>query len=561
MQIIKTLRIFLILLVPAISFAQSSHIPLGSKDYNLVDRLEIMSGDPELMFSTIKPLNRRRTVAAVEKLDSAFRAGGAGSMKLSAVDQYDINSMLVRNMEWSTPRESFKSKKSLGKYFYTSPADLYQVNTKDFFLSVNPIIQYQQMFESGNTQNLFLNSRGFAIRGLIAKKVAFDIYLTDNQERDPAYVQQWITANTAVPGARFYKNFKAAGGYDYFDNRASISFNATKYIDIQFGYDRNFIGDGFRSLLMSNFSGNALFLKFNTRIWKLNYENLFMELIPLQRRASGNSLLSRKYFRMNQLSFNATKWLNIGVFDAVTFGRRDHFDFQYLVPVLFLRPAESDIGSADNALVGLNFKANIKKKVQVYGQLALDEFKLSEVFKSTGYWANKFGYQLGIKYPEAFGLRNLDVQLETNRIRPFTYSHFDSLAEYSHYNQPLAHPLGASIQEFVGIVRYRPLKRVYLEAKAIYFQQGLDSLGQNYGSNIFRDYNTRTRTYGYFVGSGNQVKALNLNFYASYELREGLFIDAAAQHRIYDMQIGGKTSTTVMSVGIRLNSVRRVFDF
>ncbi len=561
MQIIKSLRIFLILLVPAMAFAQSSHIPLGSKDYNLVDRLEIMSGDPELMFSTIKPLNRRRTVAAVEKLDSAFRAGGAGSMKLSAIDQFDINSMLVRNMEWSTPRESFKSKKSLGKYFYTSPADLYQVNTKDFFLSVNPVIQYQQMFESNNSQNLFLNSRGFAIRGLIAKKVAFDIYLTDNQERDPAYVQQWITKFTAVPGARFYKNFKAAGGYDYFDNRASISFNATKYIDIQFGYDRNFIGDGFRSLLMSNFSGNALFLKFNTRIWKLNYENLFMELIPLQGRASGNSLLSRKYFRMNQLSFNATKWLNVGVFDAVTFGRRDHFDFQYLVPVLFLRPAESDIGSADNALVGLNFKANIKKRVQIYGQLALDEFKLSEVFKSTGYWANKFGYQLGVKYPDAFGLRNLDVQLETNRIRPFTYSHFDSLAEYSHYNQPLAHPLGASIQEFVGIVRYRPLKKVYLEAKAIYFKQGLDSLGQNYGGNIFRDYNTRTRTYGYYVGSGNQVKVLNLNFYASYELREGLFIDAAAQHRINDMQIGGKTSTTVMSVGIRLNSVRRVFDF
>lgn len=561
MQIIKSLRIFLILFVPVLVFSQSSHIPLGSKDYNLVDRLEIMSGDPELMFSTIKPLSRRRTVSAIEKLDSASRAGAAGSVKLSAVDQYDINSMLVRNMEWSTPRESFKSKKSLGKYFYTSPADLYQVNTKDFFLSVNPVIQYQQMFESNNNQNLFLNSRGFAIRGLIAKKVAFDIYLTDNQERDPAYVQQWITSNSAVPGARFYKNFKAAGGYDYFDNRASISFNATKYIDIQFGYDRNFIGDGFRSLLMSNFSGNALFLKFNTRIWKLNYENLFMELIPLQRRASGNSLLSRKYYRMNQLSFNATKWLNVGVFDAVTFGRRDHFDFQYLVPVLFLRPAESDIGSADNALVGLNFKANIKKKVQVYGQLALDEFKLSEVFKSTGYWANKFGYQLGIKYPEAFGLPNLDLQLETNRIRPFTYSHFDSLADYSHYNQPLAHPLGASIQEFVGIVRYRPMKKVYLEAKAIYFKQGLDSLGQNYGGNIFRDYNTRTRTYGYYVGSGNQVKVMNLNFYASYELREGLFIDAAAQHRINDVHIGGKTSTTVMSVGFRLNSVRRVFDF
>ncbi len=92
-----------------------------------------------------------------------------------------------------------------------------------------------------------------------------------------------------------------------------------------------------------------------------------MELIPFAKRAHGNAVLPRKYFRMNYLSFNATKWLNVGVFDAVMFGRKDHFDFQYLIPVLFLRPAESDIGSGDNAIVGLTVKANIKKKVKCMG--------------------------------------------------------------------------------------------------------------------------------------------------------------------------------------------------
>ena len=110
---------------------------------------------------------------------------------------------------------------------------------------------------------------------------------------------------------------------------------------------------------------------------------------------------------MNNLSINATKWLNVGVFDAVVFGRKDHFDFQYLIPVLFLRPAESDIGSKDNAVVGLNIKANIKKKVQIYSQLLFDEFKFHELVKSTGYWSNKFGYQIGLKYPDAFGTFNV----------------------------------------------------------------------------------------------------------------------------------------------------------
>ena len=51
-------------------------------------------------------------------------------------------------------------------------------------------------------------------------------------------------------------------------------------------------------------------------------------------------------------------------------------------------------------------------------------------------------YKAGFKYIDAFKIKNLDLQGELNYVRPFTYSHFDSVANYSHYNQPLAHPLG-----------------------------------------------------------------------------------------------------------------------
>lgn len=561
MQIIKIVRTLAFLLLPFASFSQSSYLPLGSKDYKLLDRLEIKTGNANLNYSTIKPYNRRLVTKEVEDIDSLMSAGDTASLNLTAIDKYNIQSFLMNNSEWSKPGDSYNSKKPIFNTFYKTKGNLYEVNTNDFFLAVNPVIQYQQMFEKGNSQKLFYNSRGITLRGMIGRKVAFDFYLTDNQERDPLYVQQWIAAHSAVPGARFYKDFKSAGGVDYFDGRGSVSFNASKYIDIQLGYDKNFIGDGYRSLFLSDFSGNALFLKINTRIWKFNYENLFMELIPDGPRVLGNELVSRKYFRMNYLSLNATKWLNVGVFDAVMFGRKDHFDFQYLNPVLFLRSAESDIGSKDNAVVGLNIKANIKKKVQVYGQLLLDEFKLNELVKNTGWWANKYGYQIGLKYPDAFGIPNLDVQLESNRVRPFTYSHFDSLSDYTHFNQPFAHPLGASFQERIAIVKYQPLAKLYLQAKAIYYYQGLDLFGLNYGSNIFRSYTTRVKDYGFSVGDGDKVKSLNTSFLASYEVRENLFIDANLQHRTYKVASGANTPATVFSLGFRWNMARRDFDF
>ena len=560
MQIIKSVRTLVFLLLPVAAFSQSSYLPLGGKEYNLLDRLEIKSGNPNLYFNTLKPLNRRLITKEVEKIDSIYNGDSANS-DLSEIDRYNIDRFLLSNSEWATQRESFNSKKPLLKHFYKNPANFFEVNEKDFFLAINPAIQYQQMFEKGNDQNLFYNSRGFSVRGLIGRKVAFDIYLTDNQERDPIYVQRWIEQHNALPGARYYKNFKAAGGYDYFDNRGSVSINASKYIDIQLGYDKNFIGDGYRSLFLSDFSGNAMFLKLNTRIWKLNYQNVFMELVPDGARAGGNALLPRKYFRMNHLSFNATKWLNVGIFDAVMFGRKDYFDFQYLIPVLFLRPAESDIGSGDNAVLGLNFKANVKKKAQLYGQFLFDEFKFGELTKNRGYWANKFGYQVGVKYPDAFGISNLDLQLENNRIRPFTYSHFDNVSDYTHYNQPFAHPLGANFKEFIGILKYQPLRKLYLQAKFITYSQGLDSAGVNMGSNIFESYNTRTREYDYYVGTGTKVRSNNLSLLASYELKENLFIDAALQRRTYDIEGGENMKTTVLSFGFRLNMARRNFDF
>lgn len=568
MQIMKCFIRLAAFLCPLFAFSQSTYIPLGSKAYDFVDRMEIkMKDNKELNFSTLKPYSRRSIVRQVEYLDSLRLGadpamGGSSDLKLSAVDEYNLRSLLMNNSEWvTTSRPEFESATPVLKNFYKTKANLFEVNSKDFFLAVNPILNLQLGTSSRNNA-ILLNTRGVTARGMIANRIGFSTTITDNQEKGPDFFQARTSQFFAVPGAGFFKTFKKTG-YDYFDARGYITFNATKYIDFQVGFDKNFIGNGYRSLFLSDYSNSNLFIKINTKIWKFNYQNLFMELMPQFKKLSGDILLDRKYAAMHHLSLNVTKWLNVGLFEGVIFGRKNHFDFQYLNPVIFYRHIEGTIGSPDNAVAGLDFKANIANTAQLYGQLLLDEFVLSQLKKNTGYWANKYAAQLGIKYIDAFKINNLDLQLEANMARPFTYSHRDTVGNYTHYNQPLAHPLGASFREIVAIAKYQPFPKIYLHGRLIYYVQGLDSMGRNFGGNPLRDYRNRERDYGFKIGSGYRATCLNASFVASYEFKENLFVDASALVRTYKVR-GVPTSnlnTSMLSLGIRWNIGRRDYDY
>lgn len=554
MQIKKSALVLLTFFCPAFIFAQTTYIQEGSKSYDFIDRLEIKQQiNPELNFSTLKPYSRKSIVPAVEYIDSMARINGSN---LTSIDQYNLNSFLMDNSEWvSGSKESFLSKKPFWKSFYVTKPNLFEVNTKDFYLAINPVINFETAKESGNSSNIFLNTRGLTARGRIANKIGFSTTITENQERGPQFFQDRVNQFHAVPGVGFYKSFKKTA-FDYFDARGYVTFNATKYIDIQFGYDKNFIGDGYRSLFLSDDANSYLFLKLNTRIWKFNYQNLFMELMP-QFQKSGDNLLARKYAAMHHLSMNVTKWLNVGLFESIVFGRKQYFDFEYLNPIIFLRYAEGNVGSPDKAHVGIDFKANAAHKFQFYGQFLLDEFIAKQITKNNGYWANKYAYQLGAKYVDAFTVKNLDLQVEINRVRPFTYSHYDSVTNYTHYNQMLAHPLGANFQEYIGILKYQPAPKWYINARAIYYYQGLDSAGINFGSNPFELYTTRTKDFGYFVGDGRKVKCLNASLVVSYELKENLFIEGSYLFRKYT----GFSDANIFGIGIRLNSARRDYNY
>lgn len=549
-----------VLIITIASVAQTTYLQLGHVDYETLDRLETRSGKlSDDLFLATKPVSRKSLVKFLMETRNDARYIG-----LSEIDRYNIAHITSVSGEWAEESAgAFASKRPIFNTFYKTQPDFLYVNNDKLFLSFNPVISAIGVKEQNNPDNLlFSSSRGIEARGRLLEKVGFYTFITDNQEQVPLHVGKWSDTFQAVPGADYYK-VTGPNSYDYMQARGYIDFALIKdHINVTFGYDKHFIGDGMRSLFLSDFNAGATFLRLNTKVWKLNYQNLYLELRPQYSRGP-DTRLARKYATMHHLSINALNWLNIGIFEAVVFNRKDRFEFGYMNPIILYRQTERMMGSPDNVLIGLNFKAIALKHLQFYGQFILDEFTFSELTGGNGYWANKFGIQVGGKYFDAFTVKNLDLQGEINMVRPYMYSHYDSYANYSHYNQPLAHPLGAGFVEFTGVVRYQPVKDFYIIAKAMYYQQSTDTAGINYGGNIFRDYDSRASNYGVSLINGVRAQCALANLNLSYELKENLFIDAGATWRkkVYENAVFPLEDALWFTGGLRLNIVPRNYDF
>lgn len=548
-------------------FAQSATIPLGSPSYHMLDRLEIKCGKlMEGYHSVNKPIDRLGAIEFVSYLDTV------SNCELSDVDLANMDYLYLDNMEFSEKGAEL-SKKPIFKIFYKQPANFLSINKPKFKAVLNPVAQIGLGYDidniSGNKIKQ-LNTKGFEIRGQVDKMLSFYTFFTSEQAFYPGFITDEIQVSKGIPGAGYYKDFKT-GGYDYFRAKGYVAFTPSKYISFQFGNDKNFIGDGYRSLLLSDYGNDYLALKINTRVWKLNYTNIFAELTseyPHQQ----DTLLNKKYMAAHHLSFNVTRWLNLGVFESVIFSRQNHFELQYLNPIIFYRYVEQILGSPDNTMIGFDFKANFAKKFSLYGQLILDEMNFGQefdfgdgffkgLFHPNRWYGTKFGTQLGLKYIDMFGISNLDFQIEGNLVRPYTYSHTGTVTTYTNYNLPLAHPLGANFTEIVSIIRYQPTPKLFFMAKHVRAIYGDDVDGSNWGKDIFTSYGEKERIYDNYIGQGVKTKLNLTDLIVTYLPWQNISFDLNYRFRRLNSEIDTRDRTThFINLGLRWNIPYRSID-
>jgi hypothetical protein len=544
-------------------WAQGTNAPLDPDYYHLIQRYEIKSGRFAPGFhSNVKPYLRSDIAEFVDTLYSNSTPG-------SKVDEFNLQYLANDNWEFSNNHKN-ESKKPLFKALYKKQSDLFFVNTKDFDLHISPVFHFGYGIEKGE-DNIFTNSRGLVIRGMISKKVGFYTYLVENQMRFPSYVRDWMNDDRfVVPGEGFWKDFKD-NGVDFFTARGYISFDAAKFINFQFGHDKQFIGNGYRSLILSDFSNNHLFLKINTNVWRLNYSFMVSEMRADAPGNVGGSFSSvdfpKKYMAFHRIGVNITDNINLGIFESVMFGQNEDstgtsFELDYLNPIIFYRAIEQSGGSQDNALLGADATWMFLNRFSLYGQVVFDEFLLDEVKAGEGWWGNKISYQFGLKYIDVFGIDNLDLQLEGNFARPYTYAHITNFTSYSHYKQALAHPIGANFKEFIALAQYQPIPKLRLSAKLVVANYGADTDSTNWGSDILKSYDTREMEFNNEIGQGIATDLFYFDFTASYQLKHNLFIDFNQVFRNLESELVERdANNTITSLSIRLNIPRREHVF
>ena len=565
----KCLRSAILLLLCFITIhaaAQSDNIGLNDKQYNLLDRLDVkLINDSILRFTTVKPYNRKAMTQRVEQIYSRYRRGEFPSLDLSDVDEYDIAKFLESNADYAKDSiHNFKSKRK-PKYngIFSTSSHLLAIKEKDYSFVLDPVFTIGGGKSTDGDKSLFVNARGISMRGSIDNKISFYSSFADNLEKDPQFVQDYVAKNIALPGYGFVKPYQTTG-YDHFSANGGVSFNTGKYMDLQFAYDKLFIGNGYRSLFLSDFSANYLYLRFRVHVGKISYETIVAETVQpfKQFTQSVRQSLPHNYIGFHHVSWQVSKRFNLGFYENATENGKDGIKLNYLNPFIFYKSIEQDNGNNGKTNIGFDFKYNAFRNVQFYGQLEFNEFLMNEILHySRGNWENKQGAQIGMKYIDAFNIYNFDLQLEANFVRPYTYTAHDSVLNFTHYNQPLAHPLGANFREFIAIGKLQPLPKLYLLAKIFYAQQGLDSAGLYFGSNIFRTYMSRPRDYGFKIGSGILATTLMGSFTASYEVIPNLFLEGNATYRKYDVENQPSKNDFYFTAGIRWNIARRDFEF
>jgi hypothetical protein len=457
--------------------------------------------------------------------------------------------------------------------FFPNQASFFGVEADILNLRVNPILDLKlgQQKENGMPYNY---TRGVELAGSIGKVINFYGQFTENQYKPYSYVHEYGTGFYGQnkfdfnPYYTYWKDINNYSGYDFSNSIGYLEYKPSSYISIAFGHDRNFYGYGYRSLFLGDNGAPYVQLKINVYIWKLHYQMLFTEFTNQYIRGA-DRLLPKKYGAFHLLSFKPNPRLEVGVYEGVVFNRNNGYELNYLNPLIYYHSVEHNLGSPDNAMMGFQAKWQPSSHLQFYTQFLLDDIQVGQFLKSSGWWGNKYGGQFGFKVIDIANIQTLDIQAEVNAVRPYTYSHYsaDSLAavaNFTNYNQPLAHPFGANFIEFFWKTTYRPMPKLKLELKYDYSVRGMDNNGVFNGQNIFQntDGQNISNLFNNQIAQGtqNNVQILSLN--TQYQLFHNLYVDFDFIYRNSAIPSLNITNNTVgFMAGIRMNFKKRDFLF
>lgn len=383
------------------------------------------------------------------------------------------------------------------------------INTGSFKGNIYPLFGGDYGDDEYASKKTFDYFGGLHTDGSIGNKFSYSANYIGGYLNGPSYLDSIIKKDRVVPGLGYaYPHGSPVTGYSYQYLDGYVSYYLNNIFNFQIGQGKQFWGDGYRSLLLSDASNSYPYFKITTNIWHIQYTNLYTIMQDIEPTGTAGV----KYATFHFLSWNISKRLNCSLFEAVIWHGNEGdtsyrgFDPYYLNPIIFYRPVEFSLGSPDNELVGATFKLKVATNGQFYGQVLIDDFTLRNTLAHNGFWANKQGLQFGVKEFNLFTLKNLSFQTEVDYVRPYTYSESTPNDNYSNYGQPLGDPMGANFIESASFLTYF-YKNLIVQGNFLLYHVGLDPTNPyfDYGQNIFVSYdyiNDQPNIFGNYAGQG-----------------------------------------------------------
>jgi hypothetical protein len=410
---------------------------------------------------------------------------------------------------------------------------------ENFKIHVDPIIGFQNGRDLVDTTTAltanYTNTRGFISSVNIGKDFYAESMFVENQSYFNDYIVSTMTVTGVVPGQGRYKPFHIYG-YDYAFSSGFVSYSPWKNFNFQVGHGKHKIGNGYRSLLLSDNAFNYPYARI-TQTWfggRVQYTNIYavlMNLVPASVKQNPNAerLFQKKPAAFQHLSVNITKAVNLSLFQGIIFSANNNvnkpmINAMYVDPLIFSHAAYYGLNNANNVIVGADLKIKIIKGINVYGQLMADNLK------DTGSVGKSYGYQVGANYFNALGVKNLFFQAEYNFVNQNSYKSPGTISDqsYSHYGQNLAYTPGWG-SEIVLIANHK-----YHRFQAN-FKYNLQNKKINNAN--FTNINLVNTTISYLINP-----AYNLNVYIGYNYRFQKFYNFSPGLTSSFIYVGFKTS-------------------
>jgi hypothetical protein len=527
---ILQILLFLLLACAATAAAQRELVPVTNPVYQFLFRQELRGAIHGFQWGML-PLSRKEIAGYLDSLEARAAAGH----RLPAVDDawlrdlrvefsYDIHSTLDASSAL-IPDFQFSGifNDDRQKYLYSymdSSASVFMDGFADW------------SYRAGNDQTpephfASLGEIGIRVRGTLFDRLGYYVQASNG-------VQFSGSKQFALLDPRLQANAQFNRDEAFFDFTTGYLRYDADWLAVTFGREQILWGMGYQDrAVISDNSVPFDFAKLDLRSNSVHYSFLHGSLVGAD---SAGHTLAAKYIAAHRLEFNIGKPVRLGLNEAILYNNQP-ISFTMMNPLIFLTSAELSTempnsgDDAHNSLIWVDLEVTAPRNVRFFGSFLIDDLKFStlnanDITRNT----NKFAWQLGALWNDAFTLPGLLLSGEYSRINPFVETHWTNANSYTTWNLPLGEQLQPNSDAWRFRADYAVSSRLLLSGQ-IQFQRTGENIVDpvtgkvifDAGSDFLHGENHLVHV-NYFL-QGNLVKRTLFSFNATWQPIRQYFLD------------------------------------